>query len=302
MADMGCIVPVSGLEYADEHFVCENYSNGRQAVLGFIEKQAGQLLAYDALARSTLVFVLSGEVRIFSGGTYRDLPAGSMTLVSAGDGFYGEARTDFLLVYCSFSRDMPLCNKFALESLSAFLPRSGAPAGMGGAVLPVRPLLSRYLQVAVDVLRICMLCAHYQRITVETVFLLLRGFYTKEELALLFRPVLGRDFDFRDKLLGAYSVRITVKELASAMDMSLATFNRRFLAAFGIPAGQWLVDKKKERLLRDLLVTKDTVAELADKYGMSPNYLSSFCKEHFGLPPSEIRSGSSSRPLPPQAG
>lgn len=96
MADMGCIVPVSGLEYADEHFVCENYSNGRQAVLGFIEKQAGQLLAYDALARSTLVFVLSGEVRIFSGGTYRDLPAGSMTLVSAGDGFYGEARSDFL--------------------------------------------------------------------------------------------------------------------------------------------------------------------------------------------------------------
>ena len=123
-----------------------------------------------------MVFVLSGEVRIFSGGTYRDLPAGSMTLVSAGDGFYGEARTDFLLVYCSFSRDMPLCNKFALESLSAFLPRSGAPAGMGGAVLPVRPLLSRYLQVAVDVLRIRMLCAHYQRITVETVFLLLRGF------------------------------------------------------------------------------------------------------------------------------
>ena len=286
MADVVCMTSAAGLEYADEHFVCENYLNGEKAVLGFLEKRAGQLVAYDTLARSTLVFVMSGKVRIFAGKSYNDLSCGFMTLVPAGDGFYGEVCEDTLLLYCSFSRDMPLCNKFTLETLAGFLPQSG---GGEESVLPVRPLLARYLTLTLDVLRLGLLCVHYQHITVETVFLLLRAFYTKEELARLFRPVLGTDFDFRDRVLGSYSARSTVKELAVGMGLSLATFNRRFLAAFGVPAGQWLLDKKKERILRDLLVTQDTVAELADKYGMSPNYLSAFCKGHFGLSPSEIR-------------
>lgn len=125
MADVVCMTSAAGLEYADEHFVCENYLNGEKAVLGFLEKRAGQLVAYDTLARSTLVFVMSGKVRIFAGKSYNDLSCGFMTLVPAGDGFYGEVCEDTLLLYCSFSRDMPLCNKFTLETLAGFLPQSG---------------------------------------------------------------------------------------------------------------------------------------------------------------------------------
>ena len=38
-------------------------------------------------------------------------------------------------------------------------------------------------------------------------------------------------------------------------------------------------------------MTDMTVVELADKYGFSVNYLTSFCKEHFGNTPTELRAG-----------
>ena len=274
------------LEYAEEHFVCENYMLGTKGVLGFLERSRGQLLVRDSVVRSSLLFVLSGRFKVYAQGGYMPLSGGQVTMIAAGDSFYAEAEEDSLLLYCAFDRNMPLCHKFTLETLAGFLPKM---AGRQTAVLPVKPLLLRYLRLTSDILHERLFCVHYQRITVETVFLLLRGFYTKEELALLFRPVLGKGFDFRDQVQRHYSVWNTVKELAAAMGMSLATFNRKFLDAFGKPAGQWLLEKKKECILRDLLATKDTVADLADKYRMSPNYFSAFCKENFGRSPSDIR-------------
>ncbi len=37
------------------------------------------------------------------------------------------------------------------------------------------------------------------------------------------------------------------------------------------------------------MMTDLTVAELADKYKYTANYLTTFCKEHFGKSPTELR-------------
>ena len=52
------------LEYAEEHFVCENYMLGTKGVLGLLERHRGQLLVRDAVVRSSLLFLLSGRFRV----------------------------------------------------------------------------------------------------------------------------------------------------------------------------------------------------------------------------------------------
>lgn len=54
-------------------------------------------------------------------------------------------------------------------------------------------------------------------------------------------------------------------------------------------SGQWLTLKRKENILKDLLMTDLSPKEIAMKYNFTPNYLISFCREHFGNTPIGLR-------------
>ena len=84
---------------------------------------------------------------------------------------------------------------------------------------------------------------------------LLRTLYNKEELFYMSRWVQSDDFDFRDKVLHFYTCDINAQELCAKMEMSSATFNRRFKRAFGKPCGEWLNSKRQMQVLMDLKTT-----------------------------------------------
>ena len=133
------------------------------------------------------------------------------------------------------------------------------------------------------------LCVHFQQMRLEIMFMELRGFYRKEELAGLFAPILGVEEDFKDRVLQTFPEVNSAKELMERLNMSPTVFKQKFQASFGVSAKQWLIQKKKEKLLRDILMTDCTVSELAEKYSLTVNYLTTFCKKHFGKTPTELR-------------
>lgn len=281
----------NNLKYKKEHLVCAFYtSSGEEAVWDVIELKAGKYFIRKGVKRPALVFILTGKMEI-STAMYinQKVVTGEMFLISTGDNFYGKASSDTLLMCCSFSRDMALCNRFSIEQLLHFIHLDNTTSSNGIFRLPINQPLFEVLKTIYMLLSTGMQCIHFQRLTMEIVFIVLRGFYNKEELAGLFAPILGEDNDFKDKVLQIYPQINTVKELIERMNMSTTGFKRKFQESFGISAKQWLIQKKKEKLLRDIILSDMTIGELAEKYSLTINYLTAFCKKHFGKSPTELR-------------
>lgn len=278
------------LKYRKEHLVCENYISDERAILEAAEVKAGKYFIREDVERNTLVFVLSGEIDISTAGyVSQRIREKQMFLVCAGDSFHGKAVTDTSLMRCSFGRDMALCNRFSIDQLQKIIPASCHPVAHGITLLPIHELLYKELEITCEIMRTGMSCIHFQRIRKESLFIELRGFYQKEELARLFEPILGMDNDFKDSVLQVYSQVETAQELIDKLNMSPTVFKRKFKETFGVSPRQWLLRKKKQKLIRDILMTNTTIAELAEKYKFTVNYLTTFCRTHFGKAPTELR-------------
>lgn len=289
-----CIVNHMTLElnYLEEHLSCENYIIGDKAIWGVLDLKEGDTFAKEKLKRPTLLFVLSGKIRVSAGkAENQEIPSGKMFLIPAGDNFYFYPLTDTTVIRCSYSGGLTLCNKYSIQQLNDYIGQEPEAEMSGLYTLDIHPVLLQELEIIHEVMKAGLSCIHYQHMKMEILFIELRGLYKKEELAGLFFPVFSTNLDFKNKILETYSATDTVKELVDKMNMSTSNFKRKFLKTFGIQAKQWLLTRKKEKLIQDIRMTDMTVAELADKYGFSVNYLTSFCKEHFGNTPTELRAG-----------
>ena len=99
----------------------------------------------------------------------------------------------------------------------------------------------------------------------------------------------GTDNDFKENVLQIYPQVETAQELIDRLNMSPSAFKRKFRETFGISARQWLIRKKEQKLIRDILMTNISIAELAEKYKFTANYMTTFCRKRFGKSPTELR-------------
>ena len=278
------------LKYPKEHLICTNYISDEQAILGITEVKAGKYLMREDIEQHVLVFILSGEIDISTAGSVcQRVCEKQMFLICAGDSFHGKAVKDVSLMHCAFTRELSLCNRFSLELLQNYIPRSYRQEKNGITLLPIHELLFKELEITGKILQIGMSCIHFQNIKKEILFIELRGLYQKENLAKLFAPILGMDNDFKYNVLQIYPQVETSQELIDKMNMSPTVFKRKFRETFGISARQWLIHKKEQKLIRDILMTNISIAELAEKYRFTTNYMTTFCRKHFGKSPTELR-------------
>lgn len=279
---------LNGLKYRKEHLACENYASEEEAIWESVEAGTDKFLVKEAVKHPTLIFVLDGEINISTAGAINQrVYAGEMFLIPAGDNFYGRPVTNVWLMRCSFSRNIHMCSRFSIERLRNYVPKMVLPTGL--TLLPIHEILDKELRIIRDALKEGLACLHYQQMKMEIMFIELRGFYNREDLARLFAPILGEDNDFKNKVMQLYTQVETAKELSSLLRMSPSCFKRKFLETFGTSAKQWMIQKKKEKLLRDILMTNMSIAELAEKYKFTANYLTTFSKEHLGKSPTELR-------------
>ena len=132
----------------------------------------------------------------------------------------------------------------------------------------------------------------------QELFLLLRAYYTNEELASFFFPLLGENLDFKNWIRMNYQLFLPIKDFAAMANMSVDTFKRTFKKEFGMPIHKWLTEQKAHLVCRDIMLGKHTLAEIADRYRFSSQaYLCTFCKTHLGKTPQELRTQQPGHPF-----
>ena len=279
-------------EKSEQRLTREVYEDGRPSLFYVLRIRKGEHFSRDRVCYSLLAFVLEGEVEMSMGVYVKEFACeGQMLVVHKGDNGYAKGLKDAVILLCSFDSSMALCNGLSLgnatedckeptpeERLSQGLPR-----------LEIKSMLMTELKLIQHEVESNLLDYRFMEFKRYIIVYMLRTLYNKEELFYMFRCVRNDDFDFRDKVLHFYTCDINAQELCAQMEMSTATFNRRFKRAFGMPCGEWLNSKRQVQVLMDLKTTDLSVKEIAGKYNMTPNYLTDFCKRFLGDVPVNLR-------------
>ena len=280
------------MKKSEQRLTREVYEDGRPSLFYVLRIRKGEHFSRDRVYYSLLAFVLEGEVEMSMGVYVKEFACeGQMLVVHKGDNGYAKGLKDAVVLLCSFDSSMALCNGLSLgnatedckeptpeERLSQGLPR-----------LEIKSMLMTELKLIQHEVESNLLGYRFMEFKRYIIVYMLRTLYNKEELFYMFRCVRSDDFDFRDKVLQFYTCDINAQELCAKMEMSSATFNRRFKRAIGMPCGEWLNSKRQVQVLMDLKTTDLSVKEIAEKYNLTPNYLTDFCKKFLGDVPGNLR-------------
>lgn len=274
--------------YENEHISCTNYAEGFNKIFLLKEIPEGHVVERQYLDTTFLVFMLEGDVEIRYGvDKYFHPQSGHLFLLPKNQQIIAYARKATTLLLCSFVSDLKLCSRFSIQQLSHYVI---GEVSQEPHCLKLDERIQGFLPLLVSSLREGLGCVHYHQIKRDELFLYLRAGYTKEELALFFYPILGKDMEFKDFVLMNSRSIFDVKDFAIRANMSLSTFNRRFKETFNATAKTWLLLRKQEFVRSDVTLSTLPFSEIAEKYQFSStSYLTTFCKKYFGKTPNELR-------------
>lgn len=276
------------IQNVTEHTSCCNYLQSTDATFRFQDFQKGEWLHYES-EKPYILFLLSGKL-VMVGDSCRQgsMEGGQMMLKYKSTDLYAHAEKGGRLLMCHLSTDLNLCNRFTFQQLAQFVRAGNAVPGC--CTETIHPRIMPFLVHLASCLEDGVGCKHYHRMKREELLIYLRVYYTKEALACFFRPLVGEDIDFKEFVLTNYKAMRNVTEFAGKANLSLSTFNRRFKETFHIQAQKWLIARRSESILRDIVMTQLSFAEIAEKYRLSSTaYLNTFCRKYYGETPSALR-------------
>ena len=285
---------IPSLLYVSEHLNCSEYAMSREErIFMRFTFRKGDVIPETLITRSIIVFVWKGAL-MAQCGSFLDnrIEEGTMLFLPCNCLCSAKVLEDTVLLRCHFDKNTQMCSRFALENLPWLVDLSSIPQAFNP--LPIRERLRQFLVNLYACLDDGLGCRHFHVMKRQELALLFRGYYSKEELAAFFYPVLSEDMDFKELVLANFRDVKELDALAKLANLSPATFSRRFKKTFGLSFAQWLEKRKVEDILRDIRMTDKTFSEIADAHGFSsPAYFTTFCKRKLGKSPSDIRLGDS---------
>lgn len=246
------------------------------------------------LSGNKIVFLLEGLIRIISQDQSETVvEKGEFIFAPVGTTIHFRATKNSQLMSVSVNGNIRLCKGFDIESLfdkAEPLPHRSQKTPHSVASLKMNRMLWDFVGVLRNALSDELLCKYYFEIKVQELFVILRAYYTKEQLRDFFYYILSPNMVFSEFVRANWRTYNTVQKLANAMNMSRTHFIKRFKTIFSKPPAAWLADEKTQCILEDIQEDKKTFQEIASDYGFTAtSNFNRFCKTNLGETPNEIR-------------
>lgn len=277
---------LNNLLYIQEHRSCRNYLEKVENGFKYIEFSHEEVILEKEISWNYLLCVLEGECiincnqfreRLFQANCMVLLPKTAMVEIKVIAGTR--------LLSLSFDVPLNVCDKFILQSLTGLCRK----LDYNFQSLAIRYPLPPYLEIVTYCLTNKMDCGHFHTLLQQELFFLLRGFYLKEELALLFHPIISAELTFKDFVIGNYFKVSNVNDLISLSNMCKSSFYCKFKEVFGMTAKQWLLKQRNTHILNKVMTSETTVGELMEEFRFeSQAHFTHYCKQHFNCTPREL--------------
>lgn len=284
--------------YYQEHSHCKDFLTPEQAALKVYRLKKGEKLPEKVMEYTAIILLLEGRIKTSCGASLDcEVRSGCVLLIPSGVSVSGEVCEDIVAVRCILDMEGHLCSRYSLESLKRYVAANERECPLN--LLPIRDRVRRFAELVIDCVDDGLGCRHFHRAKQNELMLLLRGYYTKEELAGFFYPILCMNWNMNSFVLSHYKEAEDVGKLAEMANLSVVTFNRHFKKAFGESAARWLEKRRAEDVLREIQLTKKSFSEIAVEFHFSsPAYFTTFCKRCYGKTPKELRSSYASKQPP----
>lgn len=277
----------NGLFYVEEHFNCPKYLHKIEE--GFILKEVpcGDIyLKRESTSKNYIIALLSGSIEFkYEQHPARVIRAGEVFMFSRSSIVHSRCIEDARMMILYFEIPTTNCEKINFQELREVA--KGITCDFN--VLPIRQPLDVFFSLLAIYLKSGANCAHLHAIKQIEMLLCLRYFYTKEELASLFYPMLYKKYDFRHLILENYEQVKSIKELVELSHMSKSVFFENFKQEFGMSAKQWILSKTIQKIEYAALEPDMTVSKLMLAFDFdSLSSFQRFCKQHTGCSPTEL--------------
>ncbi len=275
------------LLYVPEHLSCANYEEAETPFIQNFHYSPNQKWERSSLAKE-IIFVLKGSFEIsYDYYLNETISKGNMLLLAPGTLFKGSTEKGVTFIVMRLSKAVDFCDQYHLEDLSK---RKGDKNKKEFPVLEIKPILQSFLSFITETYSDGLRCKHYIEIKSKELFFLFRGYYTKEELVTFFRPLISTDAQFAEFILANYHKVKSVAEFAELHSSSTSSFDRKFRKAFGMPAYQWMMSRRNERVFHEINSTNKPFLLIAKEQGfLSHSQFTDYCKKHLGGSPRELR-------------
>lgn len=276
----------SELLYIDEHLSCQNYMTSIDRGFKYLELTENCEFNEEHTSKNYLLFFLKGEFILHYGQFHnRIFHAGNMVLIPRSSHLKITPQTDSLLLSMFFDTPEGNCDKQVLQSLSEICKK----IEYNFESVVIRYPLTAYLEILTYCLKNKMNCLHLHHLMQQEFFFLLRGFYTKQEIAILFYPIIGKEIDFKDFVLRNYTKVNSIEQLISLSNMGRSSFFTKFNKVFGMTAKQWILKQKDQQILERIMESRVCIKDIVEEFGFdSPINFTRYCKQHFGDTPKRL--------------
>ena len=275
------------LLYLNEHLSCLNYQMNSDVGFTCQQLEKEEVYRIDNSKSSCTLFMIEGDV-IFDLGKYKGLRILQKEMVFIPQSIETQIKsmTGSKCILLFWDRNVSVCDKLFLGSL----PVRDEERTADNFILPIRKPLVKVLDSVGAYLEAKLLCKHMHLLKQQELLLVLKGFYTKKELAAFFSTSTGIRRHFEKFVIENYKKVSSVKEFADLYYVSERSFSRKFHSCFGESPYKWMQKKKAEQMLEMVCDLELSFQEISSKLGFSsPSHFTAYCRRMYGMSPTQLR-------------
>ena len=273
----------------EEHRACYCHNDSEPIVE--VKKLENGEIGELTLITNEIVLIVEGSIKV----SLRDNPngefhKGQFIFFPAGDKLSYKTAEGSVLIVFRLHENIDLCYSYGLERLYDKINKNIAEKPETLIPLTINSRLKYFANGLMDACDDGVKCRVYYKAKITELFILLRTYYTSEQLCLFFFPILNPACAFSGYVRMHWLEYGNVSKLAKAMNMTLQQFNKKFNGVFGQTPYKWMQQEKARLIYSEICQSDKPLKEIAWDYNFSAyTHFSRFCKEAFGINPGEIR-------------
>ena len=239
----------------------------------------------DMLHLPMLVLVNNGRIRIdLPGGESITVGEGNMTATTLPEGTIVTALENTMLLRLVIIGDeLDFCQRIV----------NIRKQGKGGGqlhTLPMIPEVKAIMRQLVGYVMDGLLCCDIHAVKQRELAAVLQAYYRPSELLPFIAPIYNPNVRFYNEIMRLADKFLSIKDMASHMNMSYPSFIRHFREVFKENPLEWQSKIRMKRLTDLVYNTTHTDQEIADKLKFSTvQNMRAFCKARSGKTPTQLR-------------
>jgi AraC-like DNA-binding protein/mannose-6-phosphate isomerase-like protein (cupin superfamily) len=249
------------------------------------EKKGKTVQTKDKLV-SHLMFILEGEINI----SYHEFKnhlckAGEMVFIPQNAVASLEAFSETKCLLMSFNNHISLHSIMEWNELREYTNERSV-----FHKLDIRSPLNEVIDSIIYYLNNNVAGSGLSEVKQKEIFLILKVFYTKQELARFLKPLLKQDSDFKAQVISNYREARNIEDLAEKCNLSVRVFTRRFKSQFNDSPYRWMLRQRAKQIKVLLADKRIPMHSIVKDFGFSsPAHFTTYCKKQFGCTPSNFR-------------